>query len=160
MGSAQGCSFLVCNMRFLCSIFAATAPNLFWRLLTVYWFSAHLLSAATIDGVPLKPIKSERFQALDSTDFSVVACFEQDSFGFVWIGTKGGLICFDGYETKHYVSHSGDGGSLTDNSVTTILEAPVPGDLWVLTENGILHYMDRERERFELCQPEPAPLLD
>jgi PAS domain S-box-containing protein len=147
-------------MRFLCSIFAATAPNLFWRLLTVYWFSAHLLSAATIDGVPLKPIKSERFQALDSTDFSVVACFEQDSFGFVWIGTKDGLICFDGYETKHYVSHSGDGGSLTDNSVTTILEAPVPGDLWVLTENGILHYMDRERERFELCQPEPDPLLD
>jgi hypothetical protein len=40
-------------MRSLCSISAATAPNLFWRLHTVYWFSAHLLSAATIDGVPL-----------------------------------------------------------------------------------------------------------
>ena len=122
--------------------------------------SGHLLNAASIDELPWKPINHERFQALDAIDFSVVACFEQDSFGFMWIGTKDGLICFDGYETKHYVAQIAEAGSLTDNSIMFILESRVPGDLWVLTENGILHYLDRKNERFELFQPKPDPNLD
>ena len=133
---------------------------LLWRWVLALIASGHLLNAASVDELPLKPINHERFEALDAIDFSVVACFEQDSFGFMWIGTKDGLICFDGYETKHYMVQVQEVRSLTDNSIMFILESHVPGDLWVLTENGILHYLDRKNERFKLLQPKPDPNLE
>ena len=133
---------------------------LLWRWAVALIASGHLLSAANIDGLPMKSIHHDRFQALDAIDFSVVACFEQDSYGFMWIGTKDGLICFDGYETKHFVAQIEETGSLTDNSIVSILESQIPGDLWVLTENGILHYLDRKNERFELLQPGSDPTLE
>ena len=29
-------------------------------------------------------------------------CIFQDSFGFIWIGTFGGVLRYDGYTLKHY----------------------------------------------------------
>jgi serine phosphatase RsbU (regulator of sigma subunit)/ligand-binding sensor domain-containing protein len=72
-----------------------------------------------------------------------------DHLGYVWIGTRQGLDCFDPRSgvMKHYRHDERDPGSLSDNWVWPLLEDR-NGTLWVGTFRGGLNRFDRKTGTF------------
>ncbi len=66
----------------------------------------------------------------------------QDSDGFMWFATEGGLNRYDGYEMKLF--------PLPDNFIHSIVEDTIDEEkyLWVCTKNGGLIKFNRENETF------------
>ncbi len=62
---------------------------------------------------------------------SVTSLF-QDSYGYIWIGTEGGVSKFDGFEFTNYTVFDG----LADNYIVKILE-DLDGHIWVLNRHSI-----------------------
>ena len=65
----------------------------------------------------------------------------QDRKGFLWIGTDDGLNRYDGYGFKVYKPETNDPLSLSDRSITAIVEDS-QGFLWVATRLGGLNRYD------------------
>ena len=66
--------------------------------------------------------------------------FAQDTRGFLWIATFGGLSRFDGYHLRNFVHDPHDASSLPDNNIRVILPAQ-DGGLWIATGNaGVVSY--------------------
>lgn len=65
----------------------------------------------------------------------------QDSQGFIWVSTQGGLHRYDGHEFKVYTNTPFDTTSLSNSWVWSVSEAS-NGDLWVATNGGGLNKMD------------------
>ncbi|WP_412069197.1 two-component regulator propeller domain-containing protein [Rubrivirga sp. IMCC43871] len=78
----------------------------------------------------------------------------QDSLGFVWIGTEGGLVRYDGQRARVFRPQPFDTTSLSNPWVVG-LEGAEGGDLWVLTEGAGLSRYDTDAEAFE-----PVPTTD
>ena len=79
---------------------------------------------------------------------STVRCIKTDASGFVWIGTKSGLIRFDGHELKRYVHTTDNPNSLPSNLILQIFEDK-QRNLWILTEKGIARY-DKRSDQMEV----------
>ncbi|WP_207421520.1 ligand-binding sensor domain-containing protein [Desertivirga brevis] len=63
----------------------------------------------------------------------------QDSKGFMWIGTKGGLNRFDGYTFKTFRNDKNKFGTIGNNIIVSIDEDK-RGMIWVGTGRGIFKY--------------------
>lgn len=80
---------------------------------------------------------------------SIVQCILQDSLGFMWFGTEGGLNKYDGFNFTIYKPHPFDTTSISDSDILYIYEAPSePEVIWVGTKNGGLNRLDRKTEKF------------
>jgi ligand-binding sensor domain-containing protein/signal transduction histidine kinase len=76
----------------------------------------------------------------DGLPEDTVQAILQSQDGYLWIGTTGGLVRFDGSRFQLY--NHGNTPALTDNSVFCILAAH-DGSLWLGTEGGgLLHLKD------------------
>ncbi len=97
-----------------------------------------------------------RFQHLtveDGLSHSVVGAVLQDSRGFMWFGTWGGLDRYDGYEIVSYRHDSADPSSLSGNTVNALLEDE-SGVMWVATSSGLSHF-DRDTGSFTSYHHDP-----
>ena len=65
-----------------------------------------------------------------------VSCIYQDTDGYLWLGTRGGLHKYDGYEFTIYRNNPTDSCSLKDNNVMAINEDRNK-NIWVITDNGL-----------------------
>lgn len=90
------------------------------RIVTDYYFS-HIKSA---DGLSHQQIGAMVF----------------DRDGRLWIGTRDGLGCYDGYSFRNYYHRAGDESSLIHNFVK-VLFVDSKGNLWVGTEAGLCRYV-------------------
>lgn len=72
----------------------------------------------------------------DRMSNSLVDCLAQDRQGFIWIGTRYGLNCFDGYNFLIYTSHSDDEHSLANNAISALL-LDTHDRMWVGTPKGL-----------------------
>ncbi|MAO66300.1 MAG: hypothetical protein CL666_14990 [Balneola sp.] len=72
----------------------------------------------------------------------------QDSKGFLWIATQGGLHRYDGHEFKVYQQTPFDTTSLSENWVWGMEESK-NGDIWVTTEDGGLNRLDQSTGQFK-----------
>ena len=61
---------------------------------------------------------------------------EEDSFGNIWIGTSGGLNCFDGHRFIQYRTTNG----LPNNFIRSLLEDK-DGNIWIGTHNGLCRFV-------------------
>lgn len=70
---------------------------------------------------------------------NAILCLFQDSRGFLWIGTGGGLIKYDGYNTTHFRSLADRPDALAGNSVFDMAEDTLNGRpvLWVGCKGGL-----------------------
>jgi PAS domain S-box-containing protein len=93
-------------------------------------------------------IKFKRFKVEHGLSQSTIYSIFQDSKGFLWIGTEGGLNRYDGYNFKIYEHDSETPGSLSYNMVKVIYEDS-RGVLWVGTAKGVNRF-NRVRETFTL----------
>jgi len=101
-----------------------------------------------------RQIKFEKLGIDHHLENALITCIFEDSKGFIWFGTFGGLYRFDGQEVVTYSYDPADPLSLGDNKITCMAEDST-GNLWVGAQRG-LYYLDRERETFRrfLADPE------
>ncbi len=78
----------------------------------------------------------------------------QDSLGYMWIATQGGLHRYNGYEFELYATVPFDSTSLS-KSFTTSLEEASNGDIWVGTDGGGLNRFNRETQTFTHFRHDP-----
>ena len=84
------------------------------------------------------------FRVLDSRSGlaqNTVNALLQDSRGFVWIGTEGGLHRYDGYQLRLFLHDPDDPTSLPESFITALAEDDA-GRLWVGTNTRFLASID------------------
>lgn len=79
----------------------------------------------------------------DNQPFGIVESFQQDSTGFIWIGTKEGLFRYDGIRFRKYLFNREDTSSLSNNVVRKIF-IDSRNNLWVATEFGLNRYITEQ----------------
>lgn len=83
---------------------------------------------------PLKHIGSQ-----EGLPHQQVEALAQDKSGYVWIGTRNGLVRYDGYEMKCYYHEQGNPRSLINNFVKRLF-SDSRGRVWVCTPEGVARY--------------------
>lgn len=83
----------------------------------------------------------------DGLPSNTVNSIAQDSQGFLWFGTFGGLARYDGYSIKAFDHNPQNPHSIADNSVSTLYEDS-KGRLWIGTIAGGLNRFDANTEHF------------
>ena len=77
----------------------------------------------------------------------VVTAVYQDRTGFLWVGTREGLIRYDGYTATTFEHDVADPDSISDNAIRVVFEDSA-GALWIGTNAGGLDRFDRATGRF------------
>jgi len=85
-----------------------------------------------------------------------ITALHRDRAGFLWVGSREGLVVWDGYAVRSYEHEVGNPGSLPDNSIRAIFEDR-EGRLWVGTNTGGLARLDRATGRFDVLRHDKAP---
>lgn len=86
-----------------------------------------------------QPYYFKHYLADDGLAHNTVLTVMQDSKGLMWIGSRGGLNCFDGNTFKTFKDRKNDFGNIGNNIITAIAEDK-NGMLWVGTGEGIFRY--------------------
>src|SRR5271155_6042978 len=116
-----------------------------WMLPVVSWVLAFcvllpLLSAAAANSVPGEQYTRHVWRIQDGLPEDTVQFIQQSRDGYLWIGTTGGLVRFDGSHF-HLYDHATT-PALADNSVFCILAAR-DGSMWIGTDGGgLVHFKD------------------
>lgn len=90
--------------------------------------------------------KFDHITANDGLGDNYVRRLYEDSYGFIWIGTKDGLSRYDGYEIKTYKKEKNSYNTLPSGYIGAIVEDKNK-NLWIGTGNGLSKY-EREFDRF------------
>src|SRR5579883_1995223 len=89
------------------------------------------------------------FRHLDSRDGlaqNSVSAILQDSHGYIWLATQGGLHRYDGYTLRRFQHDPARADSLPDNLVTALADAG-NGRLWVGSNSGGVVLFDPDHDR-------------
>jgi len=70
---------------------------------------------------------------------SPISCFLQDKKGFIWFGNFKGLMRYDGYEFKSFISDLNVSSTISNNRVNAIFQDS-DQQLWIATANGLNSY--------------------
>jgi len=108
-------------------------------LLTVSVYGQDLNSPVQYQGLKFNSIPS----GISANHISSIL---QDSKGFIWFATPGGLNKFDGYSFTIYENDASDSTSISSN-ITSLAEDAL-GNLWISTLTEGLNYLDRRTNRF------------
>lgn len=92
-------------------------------------------------------IELEEYNVDRGLSQSLVTFIEQDSRGFLWVGTGEGLNRFNGFEFKQYFKEVDNAKSINNNTIRG-LAADKKGGIWVGTDIG-LNYYDPNTNTFE-----------
>jgi ligand-binding sensor domain-containing protein len=90
----------------------------------------------------------------DEVPAHLCSALAQDRDGFLWIGTQGGLVRYDGYQFRVYKNDPRDSGSLSGSYVRSLFAA-ADGRLWVGTFSSGLSAFDPATETFTRYQHDP-----
>lgn len=122
--------------------------------------SSALRTAATLLAAALLSVRSlyaeipdfrfDQIPALATLPNNEILTLLQDSDGFIWIATKGGLYKYDGYDIREYRSNLYNPEQLSDNWVSALAE---DGDkrLYIGTKDG-LNILDKRTGVIRQCQ--------
>lgn len=86
----------------------------------------------------------EKVPGLSNLPNNDVRRLYQDSDGYIWIATMGGLYRFDGYQLKEYRSNIYNNNLLTSNNITCLFEDNNK-NLYIGTNNG-LNILNKQTE--------------
>lgn len=87
---------------------------------------------------------------------STITCILQDSYGYMWIGTRNGLNRYDGVSMSVYENIINDTTSLSDNYIMFIYEDS-KNNLWVGTSFGGLNLLLRDQDTFKRYKANNRP---
>lgn len=83
----------------------------------------------------------------EDISFLDINAFAQDSLGYMWIATLGGLDRYNGYEFLHFSHQTSDSTSLLNDFVLSLL-IDSSHNLWIGTSTGLNRY-NYEKQCFE-----------
>lgn len=86
--------------------------------------------------------QTEFFSVHRGLVLSAVNCIYQDYAGFLWIGTRDGLVRYDGYKFKRFQYQYADSLSLPGNTIYGIT-GDTSGTLILLADKGLIKYSSR-----------------
>lgn len=98
-----------------------------------------------------QPYYFRHYQVEDGLSNSTVFCSAQDSYGFLWFGTKEGLNRFDGYHFKLFHLYDNKDEKTISSDIIYCLFKDNYGKLWVGAEKG-LFWFDAQKERLVSLQ--------
>ncbi|MCW3128074.1 MAG: putative signal transduction histidine kinase [Bacteroidetes bacterium] len=102
-----------------------------WLVISLFLFAPFILNGQFSNAI--------HYTVKDGLPSSTVYAIEQDSRGFMWIGTEAGLVRFDGANFKTYNTQDG----LPDNEVLGLMFDGRTHRLWVLTySKAPCYYLD------------------
>ncbi|HUR79942.1 MAG TPA: two-component regulator propeller domain-containing protein, partial [Thermoanaerobaculia bacterium] len=101
---------------------------------------------ALADGRP-GLVSFRRVPIPDEVPAHLCSAIAQDARGFLWFGTQGGLVRYDGAEWRVFKANPNDPKTLAGNYVRALLAAR-DGRLWVGTFSGGLSVFDPKTETF------------
>ncbi len=116
------------------------------------------IAATAVPAFAVAPQEQPRWSQLSDSLFqhlttehglpsALITTLAQDGDGFLWVGTQGGLVRWDGYRFQSYKNDTKDASSLPGSYVST-LYADRGGQLWVGTTDGGLARYDNLHDRF------------
>jgi len=82
------------------------------------------------------------FRHLNRTDglsSDMILSVNQDTLGFLWVGTPNGLNRYDGVRIRTFYSDLSDSTTLPSNRVNTV-HTSRNGDLWLGTHGGLVRF--------------------
>ncbi|HWS71014.1 MAG TPA: two-component regulator propeller domain-containing protein, partial [Thermoanaerobaculia bacterium] len=115
------------------------------------------LAAASASAAPPSRAGLVSFQRLaipEDVPAHLCSAIAQDRQGFLWFGTQGGLVRYDGYEMRVFRSNVADPSTLAGNYVRALLVAS-DGRLWVGSFSGGLSLYDPRTETFTRFHHDP-----
>jgi ligand-binding sensor domain-containing protein len=107
-----------------------------------------LLPAIAGAAPDLQPYRIDPWQVADGLPQSSVLTIVQTHDGYLWMGTAGGLVRFDGVDFKVFTPNNAPG--LPSNRILSLFEDQA-GTLWIGTIEGYL--VRYTHDRFEVCSP-------
>lgn len=131
---------------------AAPAARLARRLRRA--LAAWVMATAAGGAEPL-PASFRRLALPDDVPAQLCTALAQDAAGFLWIGTQGGLVRYDGYSHRVHRADPADPATLGGSYVRS-LRAGRDGRLWVGTFSGGLSVFDPATETFRRYRHDPA----
>ncbi len=129
------------------NIFRRTCVSTWWLFALAFWIVMETaICAAAVDSRRPEIYSSRTWQSRDGLPQDAIQALAQTPDGYLWIGSSGGLIRFDGIR---FVSFTRDNTpALQDDSVLS-LRVSRDGSLWIGTEGGgLLRYRDGAFQHF------------
>jgi signal transduction histidine kinase/ligand-binding sensor domain-containing protein len=108
-------------------------------------------AGSTRDTVP----RLESFGMKEGLNAETINALLIDHMGLLWLGTREGLVSYDGYAFTAYEHDVTDPSSLVDNWVRTIFE-DAHSTLWLGTNTGGLARLDRGKGTFDTFRHDAA----
>jgi len=106
-----------------------------------------------------EPARFRRISITDGLSNNWVRCVYHDRFGYIWVGTSGGLNRYDGVQFKGYKPLSNDSLEQGNVTINAILEKDSL-NLWILTDIGMYTYHYPSDRLFQArLLPENFPFL-
>ncbi|MFN2373065.1 MAG: two-component regulator propeller domain-containing protein, partial [Cyclonatronaceae bacterium] len=124
------------------------------RLFVLLYVTLLLPSAGMAQIQPEIPLRFERFTINQGLASDRVYSITQDSRGYIWLATDGGVSRYNGYGFTNYRNYPNDPSSLTDNFVHVVY-TDSRGDVWVGTRYGLNRYV-AATDNFERYYHTPA----
>ncbi|MDH3244957.1 MAG: hypothetical protein OEM26_10105, partial [Saprospiraceae bacterium] len=121
--------------------------------LTLVLISIPALTLYAQTDAQFKP-RFEVFELPGGTLGNNVNCIIQDSFGFVWLGSHGGLHRFDGHRIKTFKHDPRDTTSISESYIEWLHMDP-KGRLWIGTYGGGVNCYDHETGTFRRYMHDP-----
>lgn len=100
------------------------------------------------------PLAFDHLTVENGLSHSTVYTMLQDRYGLIWIGSRYGLNCFDGYESKVFLPIPGDSSSLNGPTVLSLLEDR-SGKIWIGHREAGLSVWDPAKGVFQHVIPSP-----
>ncbi len=96
-----------------------------------------------------QPVFLKNFLTIDNgLSNNEVTSIVQDKDGFIWIGTRGGLNQYDGYNFKVFNQIPGDSNSLVNPSIESLF-VDSKGKIWIGTKSGGVSKYDPVTGKFK-----------
>jgi signal transduction histidine kinase/ligand-binding sensor domain-containing protein/CheY-like chemotaxis protein/HPt (histidine-containing phosphotransfer) domain-containing protein len=103
----------------------------------------------------VRPMYFEHLTMRDGLSMSTVNSILQDSQGYVWLATEGGLNRYDGYTVRQFHRERGNAHGLASDYIWSMAEDS-HGDLWLATDGGGVARWERRTETFQQYRHDPA----
>jgi ligand-binding sensor domain-containing protein/signal transduction histidine kinase len=95
-----------------------------------------------------QPVEFEHINRSHGLPNNTVTSIVQDKYGMMWFGTMNGLVRYDGYDFKVFVSHPNDTNTLSDNFIS-YLSLTQDGKIIAITQNYGFSIFDQLTETFK-----------
>lgn len=115
------------------------------RIVGIILFTILIVNVGNINTLAINNTENRNFKRLtidDGLSQMTTECLFQDSYGYMWIGTRDGLNKYNGHDFEIYKYKEGKKNSISGNSITDIKEDK-NGDMWIGTTTG-LNKIDRK----------------